>query len=381
MLLGRSIFVPLVAASLVGLAACAGDGNGPVQTPATGGSSGAAGASGAMAVAGVMNTSGAGGAGGNATAGGGAGPGAGMSGGGAAGAAGGGGAPVGPVLPVMRDGLWAFDMGDVTLEVNAEVGGRIATFRLGTENLLTGPEVNETYWGSTLWTSPEADWSQPPPAPIDSAPYAAQVMGEKLVLTGQPYAMLGVSVTKSFWADPQLGAFKIEYQLSNTQQTANPITPWEVTRVFPRGLTFFPAGTTERLSNGATLPTTESDGIIWWAYDAATVTASSKLYADGAEGWIAHATQGLVFIKSFPDVLPADIAPNEGDVELYANAPAQAGQRYIELENQAAYGEIPPQGNVKWTVTWFLRQLPVGLDGAAPNAALAQFVRDTIAGM
>jgi hypothetical protein len=156
------------------------------------------------------------------------------------------------------------------------------------------------------------------------------------------------------------------------------MAPWEVTRVFPRGLSFFPTGSTERLSNGATLPTTKSDGITWWAYDAATVTMNSKLWADGTEGWLAHVAQGLVFIKTFPDVLPADTAPNEADVELYANAPPMAAGRYIELENQAAYGEIAPQGSASWTVTWYLRKLPDGMQ-PMPSAALAQFVRTTIA--
>jgi hypothetical protein len=376
--LARSVIA--LSTLLVSLAACSEDSATPAQNPGTGGSAGAMSTAGTMSGAGVMNASGAGGAGGAGGGGVAAVAGAGAGGGGAGGAGGAGGTAPMPVLPVMRDGLWGFDMGEVTLEVNADVGGRIATFRFGTENLLTGPVVNATYWGSTLWTSPEADWSQPPPAPIDSAPYTAQVMGEKLVLTGQPYAMLGVSVTKTFWADPAAGAFKIEYKLNNTQQTGVMMAPWEVTRVFPRGLTFFPTGTTDRLSPGATMPTTESDGITWFVYDMATMTMNSKLYADGAEGWVAHVAQGLVFIKSFADVPADNIAPNEGDVELYANAVA-APMRYIEIENQAAYGDIAPQASVSWVVTWYLRKLPAGTDGTAPNAALAKFVRDTIAGM
>ncbi len=370
-----------VSLALAGLLACSEDSPGNAPNPGTGGSAaGAMSTAGAMNSAGSMAVAGSSGASGTAAGAAGASPVGGTGGAGTAGGGGSGGGAVAPVLPVMRDGLWAFDMGEVTLEVNAEVGGRIATFRLGTENLLTGPGVNATYWGSTLWTSPESQWSQPPPAPIASAPYAAQVMGEKLVLTGQPYAMLGVSVTKTFWADPSLGAFKIEYKLNNTEQSAIQMAPWEVTRVLPRGLTFFPTGPTQRLSPNATMPTTASDGITWFAYDMATVSMNSKLYADGAEGWVAHVAQGLVFIKSFPDVPAASIAPNEGDVELYANAVA-APMRYIELENQAAYGDIAAQGSVSWTVTWFLRKLPAGTDGAAPNAALAKFVRDTIAGM
>jgi hypothetical protein len=107
------------------------------------------------------------------------------------------------------------------------------------------------------------------------------------------------------------------------------------------------------------------------------VTEDSKLYADGAEGWLAHVAQGLVFIKTFPDVPPAMIAPMEGDVELYVNDPEMDAERYIELENQAAYGMIAPGASVSWTVTWYLRKLPAGM-AATPSAALAQFVRTTI---
>jgi hypothetical protein len=295
--------------------------------------------------------------------------------GGSGGAGGSAGAETGPVKPIMQNGRWALAVGDVTLEVDPQVGARITTFSKGAENLLTGPTVNPTYWGSTLWTSPETQWQQPPPGPIDSEPYTAQGTDTEVVFTGMPYAMLGVSVTKTFSAERGSGGyFQIEYALKNTKQTPIMMAPWEVTRVLPRGLTFFPTGSKTTLSQGATLPTTVSDGVTWFAYDMATVTKDSKLYADAAEGWVAHVAQGLVFIKRFADVPAAQIAPNEGDVELYTNAI----HTYIEIENQAAYGAIAPGASTSWTVTWYLRALPAGL-AAAPSAALAQFVRDTIA--
>lgn len=375
MLLGRPVSCSVVVAIFACVGACSEDVAPLTMSGAGGSASGATSTAGMMSNAGVMNAAAgsntAGGAAGNVAGGGGGAVGAGAGGSGAAGM------PAMPVLPVMRNGVWGFDMGEVTLEVNAEVGGRIATFRLGAENLLTGSSVNMDYWGSTLWTSPESQWSHPPPAPIDSAPYTAQVMGEKLVLTGMPDDMLGVSVTKTFWADVALGAFKIEYKLNNTSQTEVQMAPWEVTRVLPRGLSFFPTGSSERLTDNATLPTTKSEGITWFAYDMASVTEDSKLFADGAEGWLAHVAEGLVFIKTFPDVSPAMIAPMEGDVELYVNDPETEDQRYIELENQAAYGMIAPGASVAWTVTWYLRKLPVGM-AATPSAALAQFVRTTI---
>ena len=60
--------------------------------------------------------------------------------------------------------------------------------------------------------------------------------------------------------------------------------------------------TAPTLSTGATLPTTEMNGIVWFNYEMNAITKDSKLYADGAEGWVAHVTDGLVYIKSFADL-------------------------------------------------------------------------------
>lgn len=309
------------------------------------------------------------------------------SGGGIAGSSGSGGAggtATGPVKPVLRAGKWAFDMGDVTLEVDPQKGGRISTFKLGTENLLTDATVNPTYYGSTLWISPEAAlWMQPPPAPLDSDPYEAVANDTSVTLTGKPYtsAKLSARAVKTITADPALGAFKLEYKVTNTAQAAVNLAPWEVTRVQPGGLTFFPTGPSVALSQGATLPTTNMAGVTWFNYDAAAATANSKLYADGTEGWVAHVVHGLVFIKSFADLTADKIAPNEGDVELFTTkAQPTLGMPYVEVECQGAYGPVAPGASTSWTVTWFLRKLPSGIAATAGNAELAQFVRDTIAG-
>jgi hypothetical protein len=295
---------------------------------------------------------------------------------GSGGGNGGSGGEAGPVAPVMRNGQWALDLGEVSLVVDAQTGGRITGFSLANANVLTGADVNPLYWGSTLWISPESDWVQPPPAVIDTAAYAAQASDSALVLSGGTYDKLGVSVTKTFSVDRKLGGFRIEYKLTNHKTTPIMQAPWEVTRVFPRGLTFFATGPTMSLSVGATLPTTNSGGITWFAYDMATITHDSKLYADSLEGWVAHVADGLLFVKSFGDLTAAQIAPKEADVELYTNLP----HTYIEIEDQGAYTTIAPQASAAWSVTWFLRKLPAGLDITPGSPALAQLVRDTIAG-
>ncbi len=162
--------------------------------------------------------------------------------------------------------------------------------------------------------------------------------------------------------------------MTNQAQAQTHLAPWEVSRVVARGLTFYPTGSRVSLSPGATFPTTSSGGITWFAYDATTINADSKLYGDGVEGWIAHVAQGLVFIKRFADVPVAMQAPGEGDVELYTNLL----HTYIEIEPQGPYTTLAPQASVTWTSTWYLRRLPANITATAGNAALAQFVRDTI---
>src|SRR5262249_55506670 len=223
----------------------------------------------------------------------------------------------GPVMPVQRNGRWALDFGDLSFEVDPQIGGRVTTFALASVNLLTGPDVNVDNWGSTFWTSPKSVWNWPPPPQIDNQPYAVNASATALVLTGTTSPAIGVSVTKTFSLDRAVGAVRIDYSVTNQSQMQVRLAPWEVTRVVSRGLTFFPTGTRSMIPAGQTLPTTNSGGVTWFAYDAATILVDSKLFADGAEGWLAHVAQGLVFIKRFVDV-PANMqAPGEGDVELF----------------------------------------------------------------
>jgi len=283
-------------------------------------------------------------------------------------------AGTGPVMPVQRNGRWALDLGDLSFEVDPQIGGHVTTFALATMNLLTGPDVNAENWGSTFWTSPQSVWNWPPPPQIDNQPYTVNASATALVLIGTTSPAIGVNVTKTFSLDRAEGAVRIEYRITNQSQMQVRLAPWEVTRVVNRGLTFFPTGTRSMVSAGGTLPTTDSGGVTWFAYDAAAILADSKLYADGAEGWLAHVAQGLVFIKRFVDV-PANMqAPGEGDVELFTNL----AHTYIELENQGPYGPLAPQSSASWTVTWYLKRLPADIAATTGNAALVQFVRDTI---
>jgi hypothetical protein len=271
------------------------------------------------------------------------------------------------------------ELGELALEIDPEVGGRVTRFALGGRNLLTGPEVDPGNYGSTFWTSPQSDWGWPPIPEIDSAPFQASLDGAgpdaALVLRGPPSARLGVSVEKRFRRDAARGAFELDYRIVATGPTPVRAAPWEITRVPPGGLTFFATGT------GAYPPSNlaavrEAGGVTWYAWDRAAITEHQKLFADAGEGWIAHVDGDVLFVKTFARVARDRHAPGEAQIEIYAS-PAHT---YVEVEQQGAYETIPPGGVLPWRVTWTARRLPAGVTAAVGDERLAALARELAGG-
>ena len=279
------------------------------------------------------------------------------------------------VTPIEQNGRYVFTAGDLALEVDPRVGGRVTSFALSGRNLLTGPSVDPGNYGSTFWTSPQSDWGWPPIGEIDNQPYAAVVKDGKLVLTGMTSQRLQVSVDKTFAMDASKRAVQIEYVISNRGSAPRMFAPWEVTRVRPNGLTFFPTGQGSYNYGANPLPTQDVAGMTWFNYQASTIPVDSKFFADGSRGLLFHvASDRTVFIKKFGDVPGANHAPNEGEIEIYANG----AHTYIELENQGAYASIAPGQSTSFSIEWFLRQLPDGIQATVGDAALIAFVESVV---
>jgi hypothetical protein len=280
------------------------------------------------------------------------------------------------VVPVANGSLYSFQFGDTQFAVDARLGGRIVTFALSGRNILTGPAVDPANFGSTFWPSPQSDWGWPPPAEIDGAPYAASLDGAVLSLSGATAAGLGLAVEKKFSADSQAGVVTVVYTLANRGSKARQATPWEITRVAAGGLTFFPMGEGgPRKGPQDLLNPTVVNGVAWFPYNAAAITADQKLFADGREGWIAHVDGDLLLVKSFADTLPSQAAPGEAEIEIYANA----AHTYVEVENQGAYVNLAPGAAAAWTVRWMLRKLDLASTPArAGSAPLLDLVRSLV---
>ena len=282
---------------------------------------------------------------------------------------------------ILDGGRYTLAAGGKRLSVAPERGGRVCSFAIGPHEFLADDTIHPDNWGSTFWTSPQSDWDWPPIPEIDNQPYEASVHGGALLLRGRTSPRLGVAVEKRFLFDAAADAFVLEYTLRNDRREPVRVAPWEVTRVRASGATLFPSG--ELRVTGATsfcgLGTEDPERrFLWFWYDAAEIARSQKLYVGAAEGWIAHADDGFLFVKSFPAVPRGEEAPGEAAIEIYAKAHANPGRRYIELEQQGAQSLIPPGGRSVWSVRWYLRPSPhfTGRPDADRRRALFDLVRD-----
>ncbi|HEX6764365.1 MAG TPA: hypothetical protein VF103_02780, partial [Polyangiaceae bacterium] len=288
--------------------------------------------------------------------------------GGTAGAAGGGATLV---EPIERSGQYVFEFGDLFFQVDP-AGARVTDVHLaGGTNLLTGASINATNYGSTFWTSPQQPWNWPPVPEIDSGPYTPAVASPSVNFVGAPATRIPARVAKMFTADLAKVAMNVTYTTQATA-TGQSFAPWEITRVFRSGITFWPTGSAPRAGGSFQLPpTTDSAGCTW--HTAPTANGSDqKLLANGTGGWLAHADGDIVIVKKFADTnMPA---PGEDEIELFVSGTAN----YIEVEQQGAYQAVANGANMDWTVTWFVKRLPSGVTATAGNQALVTFVQSLV---
>ena len=280
------------------------------------------------------------------------------------------------VLPIERDGVYVLELtnGNDTLlfECTAEEGGLITKFQLsGNEMISQLPTVNAS--GSTFWSSPQSDWNWPPPSAIGGDDYIASVdeTNHAIELTSAMDDSLEVQVVKRFSADLENMAIDLTYTIINTSDETQQYAPWEVTRVVPGGLTFYPEGEGGIYNEGTMkeLPLTNENGITWFDHgEGIGLTGDYKLFADGADGWLAHVQNQMIFVKVFEDIPPADRAPGEGEIELYVK-----GNSHQEIEQQGAYVEIPSGEEMSWTVKWYLHPLPAGSSQTVGDSGLVEF--------
>ncbi|HEY3497007.1 MAG TPA: hypothetical protein VGK73_20050 [Polyangiaceae bacterium] len=303
-----------------------------------------------------------------------------VGGGGATAGTGGGGMAATLVEPIDRgNGDYVLEFSDgLFFKVNS-AGARVVDVHLGAGmNLLTSSSVDDINYGSTFWPSPQT-WTWPPTEnlpEINNGPYTGTVASPSVTLVGAANAGLGLKVTKKFTADLAKGAIVVDYTMIATA-AGKSFAPWEITRFFKRGLTFYPTGSTPTAQQNRAgfpiVPTSDAAGCTW--HDAAAdTTAEGKMIADGQEGWLAHVDGTVVVVKKFQNIAMSMAAPDENEIELYVNGT----KGYIEVEQQGAYGAVSQDTGVTWTVTWYVRQLPSTITPSVGNQMLVDYVKSLV---
>lgn len=267
----------------------------------------------------------------------------------------------------LENGKYSLSVGDVTLTVDASRGGKIVSYKYKDTEILSQTRMPNSF-GSTFWTSPQSEWNWPPVPEYDTKPFNAEVTDGKLVLTGEKSKRFGYKIRKEFVADIKDNAIVITYTLVNESGETRKVAPWEISRVPNGGILFFDAKEVTPANNMAGLPFVYEKKAAWYVLDEDRV--NRKINADG-KGWLAFCDKGLLFVKKFPDLKPAEPAPAEAEIQIYANP----GKTFVEIEEQGAYTTLQPGEELNWTVRWYL--MPTDLP-AEPSKALLKKARSVV---
>ena len=184
------------------------------------------------------------------------------------------------------DGKYVISVGQTTMTVDANRGGKILSYKLGEDEVLNQGRMPNSF-GSTFWTSPQSEWNWPPVAEYDSKPFQAEIVGDKLVLTGDK-SRFGYSIRKEFSADARKNAISITYTIVNESGETRQVAPWEISRVPNDGVLFFVAKAVEPANNMAGLPFEYKFDAAWYVMDEAK--ENRKVNADG-KGWLAFSAE------------------------------------------------------------------------------------------
>lgn len=270
---------------------------------------------------------------------------------------------------------YVMQQGDIKMEISPNDGGRISSLKIGYHELLvTSNHTNSTLWGSVLWPSPQSDWSWPPVETLDAKPYRLSVADNRLVLTSDVDEVTGYQFVKSYGISSEKSdTLSVIYSIYNRSDEAKAVAPWELTRVYTRGMVAFPAGEQE-IESGIFYPMDVPviDGIRWFLYDGKSIREDHhKMMTDGREGWVAYIDKGHLLVKEFDDVPPELIAENEGEIELFADLK----KTYLEIQQQGSMTMLQPGEHLEWEVIWHVRKLPADIPVAVGSQELVNFIR------
>jgi hypothetical protein len=271
--------------------------------------------------------------------------------------------------------MCTFSWGSRIFAVDAKNGARIVKFSLSGNNILLTQAAGATEFGATFWPSPQTLWNWPPIATVDTGAYSVSIQGDVLVLTSGAFAIATgdpmMTIEKRFAVNSASNVVTITYAFINQGNSPVSVAPWEITRVAPGGVTFFPnpdSGPAPRTCSGTFSAPTTSDFESYTFFASLPGTGQTKLCADGGmKGYEAYLSGNLLLVQAWTDVPASENAAGEGEDEFYTDP----NFTYEEVENQGPYAPVGAGNRAEWTVRWTLTSIAAVDGGIGPSDILA----------
>jgi hypothetical protein len=238
--------------------------------------------------------------------------------------------------------------GEISLTVEPAIGGRISSLTFGGVELLkTTRDSNNLQWGSTAWSSPQADWNWPPPAAFDAEPFEVMRVDHKsILLEGPRDSVTYLRMRKRFVLGPD-NDIGLTYWLTNEGVSSVNVALWENTRLPYAGRFEFRADSIRGSLD--TLPVAVQDSV-YTIYADERHVQQQKVFADMPTTSASYYHKGLVLTKHNLANDFYRVAPGQGPLEIYLDPPAG----FVEFELQGDYRLISPgQSNnlrAKWSI-------------------------------
>ncbi|BBM02629.1 DUF4380 domain-containing protein [Microbulbifer sp. GL-2] len=259
----------------------------------------------------------------------------------------------------------------MSIAVETGVGGRVTALRYKGIELLSGRDTHPTNFGSTFWISPQSLWGWPPIAAHDSKPYQILKQSDQELSLAGPMGD-GASIKKHFsLVAPNM--LQLDYQLEVTKDF-EVLAAWEITRVPSNGHAFAPVNTQSVKTVRGRVDYELHNDVLWLPLDSAKPLVEGKVIANGSEGWLAYINSGLLYVKLYPAISISQMAPGEGDIELYLSG----AKPYLELEIQSATQMLKAGERLDWRTHWLIMELPHNISVEAGSGSLVNFVRGEV---